>query len=147
MASSGITKDGMSKSKVDPWGLRVKANSVLCLQCGRWINGRCARLKRVTPKYSRNFTCSKCEGNIGEAVDQEVKSCDEVESVSEFTYLNDKVSAGGGCEAVVTERTRYGSVKSKECGELLHGRRFPLKLKGAVYKSYIRPAILDGSEA
>ena len=36
----GITKDGMSKSKVDPCGvcsLRVKANSVLCVQCGKWI--------------------------------------------------------------------------------------------------------------
>ena len=30
---------------------------------------------------------------------------------------------------------------------MLNGRRFPLKLMGAVYKSYIRPAILYGSEA
>ena len=33
--STGITKDGLSKSKVDPRGvcsLRVKANSVLCVQ-------------------------------------------------------------------------------------------------------------------
>ena len=38
MVSGGITKDGMSKSKVDPYGvcsLRVKANSVLCVQCGK----------------------------------------------------------------------------------------------------------------
>ena len=26
--------------------------------------------------------------------------CDEVETVKEFTYLGDRVSAGGGCEAV-----------------------------------------------
>ena len=31
--------------------------------------------------------------------------------------------------------------------ELLYGRRIPLMLKGAVNKSYIRPAILNGSEA
>ena len=39
MVSGGITKNRMSKSKVDPCGvcsLRVKANSVLCLQCGKW---------------------------------------------------------------------------------------------------------------
>ena len=35
----------------------------------------------------------------------------------------------------------------RECDELLCGRRFPLRLKGAVYKSYVRPAILYGSEA
>ena len=72
MLSGGITKDGMSKSKVDPCGvcsLRVKANSVLCLQCGKWISSRCAGVKRVTPMYSGNFSCRKCEGNIEEAVE------------------------------------------------------------------------------
>ena len=38
-------------------------------------------------------------------MEQEVKSCDEVETVSEFTHLGVRVSAGGGCEAVVTART------------------------------------------
>ena len=41
-------------------------------------------------------------------MEQEVKLCDEVETVSEFTYLGDRVSAGGGSEAVVTARTRSG---------------------------------------
>ena len=43
MVSGGITKDGLSKSKVDPCGvgsLIIKANSLLCIQCGRWIDGR-----------------------------------------------------------------------------------------------------------
>ena len=30
-------------------------------------------------------------------MEQEEKFCDEVETVSEFTYLGDRVSAGGGC--------------------------------------------------
>ena len=29
---------------------------------------------------------------------------------------------------------------------MLYGRRFPLRLKGTVYKSYVRPGILHGSE-
>ena len=44
----------------------------------------------------------------------------------------------------MTARTRCGWFKSRECGELLHGRRFLPKLKGAVY---VRPTILCGSEA
>ena len=32
-------------------------------------------------------------------------------------------------------------------GELLHGRRFPLRPKGAVYESYVRSAMLYGSGA
>ena len=101
----------MSKSKVDECGvcnLRTKANSVLCVQCGKWIHGTCAGVKMVAPKFSRNFTCRKCEGNIEEAVGQEWKLRDEVETVREFTYLGDSVSAGGGCEAAVTARTRCG---------------------------------------
>ena len=55
MVCGGITEDDMSKGKVDPCGvcsLRVKANTVLCLQCGRWTHGRCAGVKNVTPKFS-----------------------------------------------------------------------------------------------
>ena len=69
-------------------------------------------------------------------MEQEEKLCDEMETVRKFTCLGDRVSAGGGCEAAVTARTRFGWIKSRESGELLHGRRFALKRKGAVYKSY-----------
>ena len=38
------------------------------------------------------------------------------------------------------------SLNFSKCVKVLYGR-FPLKLKGAVYKSYVRPALLHGSEA
>ena len=101
----------------------------------------------MTPKFSRILTCRRCKGNNGEAVELEEKLCDEVETGREFTYLGDRASAGGGCEAAVTARTRCGWAKLRECGELLHGRRFPLRLKGVVYKTCISPAILHGREA
>ena len=56
----------------------------------------------VTAKCSRNSICRKYEWNIGEAVEHEEKLCDGVETVREFTYLGDSVSAGGECEAAVT---------------------------------------------
>ena len=61
-------------------------------------------------------------------MEQEVKLCDEVKAVSEFTYLGDRVSADGGCEAAVTARTRCEWVMFMECSELLYGRRFLLRL-------------------
>ena len=81
----------------------------------------------MTQKFSMHFTCMRCEGNIGETVEQEDKLCDDVETVSEFTYLGDRVSAGGGCEAAITVGTRCGWFTFKECGDLLYGR-FPLRL-------------------
>ena len=82
-------------------------------------------------------------------MEQEETLCDKVEtlrSIREFTY-SDRVSAGGGCDAAVNVRTRCGWAKLRECGELLYGRRFSLKLKWTICKSYVRPAILYGSEA
>ena len=85
MVSIGLTKDGLSMCIVSPCG-------VCCLLLfGKLIHGRCAGVKMVP---SRNFTCRKCEGNIEEAVKQEDTLCDEVETVSEFIYLGDRVCAG-----------------------------------------------------
>ena len=80
-----------------------------------------------------------------EPVEQEEMLCDEVKRVRKFTYLGDRVIAGGRSEAAVTAGTRCGWVKFSECCE--YGWRFSVRLKGAVYKSYVRPAIQYGSEA
>ena len=114
VVSSIITKDCMSKGNVGPCGvcsLRVMANSSLCVQYGNWIHSTYVRMKRMTPNFQRRFACRKCDVNIGEAVEQTEMLCDEVETVREFTYLGDRVSAGGGCEAAVTARIRCGWVK------------------------------------
>ena len=71
--SGGISKDGLSKCKFDLCGacnLRVRDNSVLCMQCSKWIHSRCSFVKKVTPKFSIYFKCKECELNIGETVEQ-----------------------------------------------------------------------------
>ena len=50
LVSGGIKRDSLSKSNVDPCGvsnLKVKANSVLCVQYGKWMDGRCAKVNMV----------------------------------------------------------------------------------------------------
>ena len=59
-----------------------------------------------------------------------------------FRYLDDRVIAGGGCEAVVTTITRC---LSRESGKLLYRQRCPLTLKWSVYESNVEPTILYGS--
>ena len=51
------------------------------------------------------------------------------------------------CKAAVIARVRIGWVRFRECGELLLGNRFPLRMKGKVYRCCVRSAILQGSEA
>ena len=80
-------------------------------------------------------------------MEQEEKLCDEVETVHESTYFCDRVITGERCEAAVTARTRCGWGKLRECSELLCGNRCPLNMKGTVYMSCVRPAILYEIEA
>ena len=74
---------------------------------------------------------------------EDVKGILERQWSNKKRYLADR--EGGGHEAVMTARTKYGFVKFRVCGGLLYGR-FPQKLKWAVYKSYVMPAILYASE-
>ena len=122
------------------------ANSVLCTKCGNWVHGRRAKIKRATARLAMHFVCSKCKGIMKGTVDSIEKLCDEVETVNGFCYLVDRLNASGGCEAAVTPIVKIGWVRFKECGELFLGNRFPVKMKGKVYRCCVRTAILYGSE-
>ena len=136
------------KSKIGPCGVcgRVMAYSVSCTKCGNWVHGKCAKIKRVTARLAMHFVCLKCKEIMEGTMDSIQKLCDELETVNVFCYLGDRLNGSGGCEAAVTARVRIGWIRFKECGELLFGNRFPLKMKVKVYRSCVISAILYGSE-
>ena len=117
------------------------ANSVLCTKCGNWVHRRCAKIKRATARLAMHFVCLKCKRIMEGTMDSIKKLCDEVETVKGFCYLVDRLNASGGCEAAVTARVRIGWVRFRECGELLLGNRFPLKIKGKVYRMEVRDGV------
>ena len=137
------------RSRVDPCGIcgkRVMSNAVWCTLCKKWIHARCTKMKKVSCSFAQQFVCRRCE-DIGDGKEEPVEVlCDEVETVKGFCYLGDRLNASGGCETAVTARVRIGWMKFRECGELLLGRRFSLKMKGMVYRSCVRSAMLHGSE-
>ena len=66
---------------------------------------------------------------LGDGTEEPVEVlCDEEENVKGFCYLGDRLNASGGCETTVTSRVKIGCMKSRECGELLRGRRFSLRM-------------------
>ena len=138
-------------SKIDPCGVcgtHVMSNSVLCTVCGKWVHARCTEKKKVSVYVNKNFVCKKCRSvvkNFKGSVHE--KLCDGVKTVSKFTNLGDRLNATGGCETAVTARSRIGWMKFRECSEIPKGRRFSLNMKGKIYKSCIRSAMLYGSEA
>ena len=122
------------------------ANSELYTKCENWVHGRCTKIMKVTARLAIHFVCSKCKGIMEGTVDSIEKLCDEVETVNGLCYLGDKLNASGGCEVAVTARVGIDWVRFRECGELLLGNRFPLKMKGKVYRCCVRSTILYGSE-
>ena len=85
-------EDEVTVSKIDPCvicGKRVRANSVLCVKCRKWIHERCAKVKRVTLRLGRNFVCGRCMKEADEFMDSVEKLCEEVETVRGFCYLGE----------------------------------------------------------
>ena len=122
------------------------STAVLCTVCKKWIHAKCAQTKKVSCSFAQQFVGRRCEDN-GDGKEESVEVlCDEVETVKGFCYLGDRLNASGGCETAVATRVRIGWIKFRECGELLLGRRFSLKMKGMVYRSCVRSAMLDVSE-
>ena len=52
-------------------------------------------MKRMTMKLSKHFIYSKCQKNIGLAVDQEERLCHEKEMVKNCTYPGDRINSSG----------------------------------------------------
>ena len=90
--------------------------------------------------------CGRCKKHADGLVEPVEELCEEVETVRGFCYLGDRVNASGGCEAALTSRGRIGWAKFRECGEFLNSKRFLLKVKGMVYRSCVRVAMLYESE-
>ena len=58
LVNSGITRDGLSTSKYYPYviySFTVKVISVLCVKLVKWINSRCARVKKMNQNLLRNL--------------------------------------------------------------------------------------------
>ena len=77
-------------------------------------------------------------------MEQEETLCDEVESLGEFTYLGDSVSSSGGCDAVVSARTRFMLLKGM--WQVATQNEVSFEADEVCLESYIKPAIPYGSE-
>ena len=62
------------------------------------------------------------------------KLCNDMRTTNGFCYLGDRLNSRGGCEVAVTARVKIGWVRFRECGELLLGKRFSLKMKKEIYR-------------
>ena len=66
--------------------------------------------------------------------------------VRDFRYLGSSIAEDGGEEVEVTRRIQAGWKNWRDVSGVLCDRRMPIKLKGKVYKTIVRPAMTYGLE-
>ena len=98
------------ENKVDPCAKcshRVMANSAVCSKCGKWVHGRCVKMKKVTSILAKGFIWGDVLKQSKELSNQlKLTFHNQVELVKSFCYLGDRLNAGCGSKATVTIRTK-----------------------------------------
>ena len=98
-------------------------------------------LERRGMKISRSKTEYPCinRGNDDETVKMEDT---KVPRVKEFKYLGSTVQESGSCEREVKKRVQAGCNRWRKVSRVICNRRLPAKVKGKVYSSVVRPAMV-----
>ena len=71
---------------------------------------------------------------------------DNIQVVDRFSYLGDVISIEQGAPEAVTSRIRSAWKKFKEVSKVIRERSISLKVRGTLYKSYVRNALTYGAE-
>ena len=102
-------------------------------------------LERREMKVSRSKTEYLCinGGNDDETVKMEDT---KVPRVKEFKYLGSTVQESGGCEREVKKRVQAGWNGWRRVSGVICDKRLPARVKGKVYSSVVRPAMVYGLE-
>ena len=70
----------------------------------------------------------------------------KVPRVKEFKYLGSTVQESGGCEREVKKRVQAGWNGWRKVSGVICDKRLPARVKGKVYSSVVRPAMVYGLE-
>ena len=127
----------------------VARNSIYCGRCLCWVHKRCSGIEGVL-KPDPNYICPRCKGTARPIDGRPIKEVPvgehKLEVVTEFCYLGDMLSSGGGCEVAATVRCKTAWGKFRELLPVLTNRHIPLSSRGRVYSTCVRSAMLHGSE-
>ena len=96
-------------------------------------------------KVSRSKTEYLCIN--GENDDETVKMEDtKVPRVKELKHLGSTVQENGGCEREVKKRVQAGWNEWRRVSGVICDKRLPARVKGKVYSSVVKPAMVYGLE-
>ena len=102
-------------------------------------------LERRGMKVNRSKTEYLC---INGGNDKEIVKMEDAKlpRVKEFKYLGSTVQESGSCEREVKKRVQAGWNGRRRVSGVICDRRLPTRVKGKVYSSVVRPAMVYGLE-
>ena len=126
----------------------VGSNSIFCNGCKYCVLKKCSQLKHLTK--DPDYRCIQCQGTaspLNGRPQREVQvGPDKLEVIAYFCYLEDVLSAAGGCELLTTTRMKTAWKKFKELLSVCSSSHLSFKTHGRVYSSCVQSVILNASE-
>ena len=132
-----------------PWDMLLADDIVLCRQKHKeleedleiWRN----TLERRGLKVNRSKTEHLRVGSVDDGEELKLQG-EKVKRAKKFKYLGSTVSSDGRCKEEVRRRIQEGWMCWRKVSGVLCDRKLSAKVKGKMYKSVVRPAMLYGME-
>ncbi|KAK3528644.1 hypothetical protein QTP70_006345 [Hemibagrus guttatus] len=146
-----IVMDQLSEEvrQESPWTMMFADDIVICSESREQVEENLERwrfaLERRGMKVSRSKTEYMCV-NEREGSGTVRLQGEEVKKVQEFKYLGSTVQSNGECEKEVKKRVQAGWNGWRKVSGVLCDRKISARIKGKVYRTVVRPAMLYGLE-
>ncbi|KAK3569694.1 hypothetical protein QTP86_002609 [Hemibagrus guttatus] len=132
-----------------PWTMMFADDIVICSESREQVEVNLERwrfaLERRGMKVSRSKTEYMCV-NEREGSGTVRLQGEEVKKVQEFKYLGPTVQSNGECGKEVKKRVQAGWNGWRKVSGVLCDRKISARIKGKVYRTVVRPAMLYGLE-
>ncbi|KAK3561400.1 hypothetical protein QTP86_000596 [Hemibagrus guttatus] len=130
-----------------PWTMMFAEDIVICSESREQVEENLERwrfaLERRGMKVSRSKTEYMCV-NEREGSGTVRLQGEEVKKVQEFKYLGSTVQSNGECGKEVKKRVQAGWNGWRKVSGVLCDRKISARIKGKVYRTVVRPAMLYG---
>ncbi|KAK3557030.1 hypothetical protein QTP70_024241, partial [Hemibagrus guttatus] len=146
-----IVMDQLSEEvrQESPWTMMFADDIVICSESREKVEENLERwrfaLERRGMKVSRSKTEYMCV-NEREGSGTVRLQGEEVKKVQEFKYLGSTVQSNGECGKEVKKRVQAGWNGWRKVSGVLCDRKISARIKGKVYRTVVRPAMLYGLE-
>ncbi|KAK3548254.1 hypothetical protein QTP70_005812 [Hemibagrus guttatus] len=146
-----IVMDQLSEEvrQESPWTMMFADDIVICSESREQVEENLERwrfaLERRGMKVSRSKTEYMCV-NEREGSGTVRLQGEEVKKVQEFKYLGSTVQSNGECGKEVKKRVQAGWNGWRKLSGVLCDQKISARIKGKVYRTVVRPAMLYGLE-